>query len=140
MPHSNEATRQLRERYVEGLPAKWWVLEEALEVVLQSEHSEAEKTLRRLAHQVRASAASFGFTAIDRASIELEQAESKHELIRSAERLIADLRAAHVVESESTTTTQSLRLSGTGSEYGDFTWQAPATHSKGAKNTGQTFQ
>ena len=110
MPHSNEATRQLRERYVEGLPAKWWVLEEALEVVLQSEHSEAEKTLRRLAHQVRASAASFGFTAIDRASIELEQAESKHELIRSAERLIADLRAAHVVESESTSAIEVLLI------------------------------
>jgi len=34
---------------------------------------------------------------------------------------------------------QSLRLSGTGANYEDFTWNAPATASFGAFNTGQTF-
>jgi uncharacterized protein len=34
---------------------------------------------------------------------------------------------------------QSLRLSGTGTTYGGFTWNAPATSSFGAPNTGQTF-
>jgi len=34
---------------------------------------------------------------------------------------------------------QSLRLSGTGCNYEDFTWNSPATASFGAVNTGQTF-
>ena len=33
----------------------------------------------------------------------------------------------------------SLQLTGTGTTYGDFTWQAPADDSPGAVNTGQTF-
>ncbi len=43
--------------------------------------------------------------------------------------------------SELTTTPvgQSLRLAGTGKQYSDFTWQAPAASSAGQKNTGQTF-
>lgn len=45
-----------------------------------------------------------------------------------------------VVESESTSVGHSLRLSGTGNEYSDFTWQPPAAHTSGNKNTGQTFQ
>lgn len=45
-----------------------------------------------------------------------------------------------VSESDSTATTHSLRLGGTGNQYSEFTWQPPATHTKGAKNTGQTFQ
>src|SRR5262245_66588760 len=34
---------------------------------------------------------------------------------------------------------QSLRLSGTGTVYDDFTWNAPATATSGSVNTGQTF-
>jgi predicted extracellular nuclease len=34
---------------------------------------------------------------------------------------------------------QSLQLTGTGSAYGDFTWQPPAAESFGAINPGQTF-
>ncbi|HSF24963.1 MAG TPA: Ig-like domain-containing protein, partial [Blastocatellia bacterium] len=34
---------------------------------------------------------------------------------------------------------QSLRLSGTGCMYEDFTWNAPAANTFGAVNTGQTF-
>ena len=34
---------------------------------------------------------------------------------------------------------ESLQLSGTGSQYSDFTWQPPATDTKGAINTGQAF-
>jgi predicted extracellular nuclease len=34
---------------------------------------------------------------------------------------------------------QSLRLTGTGSQYSDFTWNAPATATPGAVNAGQTF-
>lgn len=45
-----------------------------------------------------------------------------------------------VSESESTPTGYSLRLSGAGSQYSDFSWQSPAAHSSGSKNTGQTFQ
>ncbi|HWS56281.1 MAG TPA: hypothetical protein VN228_19230, partial [Pyrinomonadaceae bacterium] len=34
---------------------------------------------------------------------------------------------------------QSLRLTGTGTTYGEFTWAAAAPHTSGAVNTGQTF-
>ncbi|MCO6511569.1 MAG: hypothetical protein J5I65_12325, partial [Aridibacter famidurans] len=33
----------------------------------------------------------------------------------------------------------SLQLSGSGSTYGDFTWNAPAAHTPGQPNNGQTF-
>ncbi len=33
----------------------------------------------------------------------------------------------------------SLQLSGTGTQYSDFTWQAPATATAGALNNGQTL-
>lgn len=46
-----------------------------------------------------------------------------------------------VIVSETATTTVgfSLRLTGSGCEYSDFTWQAPAAHSKGSINSGQTL-
>ncbi len=44
-----------------------------------------------------------------------------------------------VAETNSTTPGFSLRLSGTGSVYTDFVWQAPAANTFGACNTGQTF-
>lgn len=45
-----------------------------------------------------------------------------------------------VAEEGTTTDGFSLQLSGTGSAYTDFTWQAPATATPGAVNAGQTFQ
>jgi diguanylate cyclase (GGDEF)-like protein len=98
----NEAAGKLRQRYIEGLPAKWWVLEEALTAMVRGEHKEAEKTLRRLAHQVRGTAASFGFTAIDRMAFRLEHAEHEHELIAAAEQLVTELRTAYTSEALST--------------------------------------
>ena len=44
-----------------------------------------------------------------------------------------------VSESSSTQTNESLQLSGTGSQYSDFTWQSPATNTKGSINNNQTF-
>ena len=44
-----------------------------------------------------------------------------------------------VSESSSTQTDESLQLSGTGSQYSDFTWQSPATNTKGSINNNQTF-
>ncbi len=44
-----------------------------------------------------------------------------------------------VAEGSSTGANQSLRLTGTGTEYLDFTWQDPATASFGSINPGQTF-
>ncbi len=44
-----------------------------------------------------------------------------------------------VAESSSTPSGESLQLVGSGNTYEDFTWQAPATRSDGAINTGQTF-
>ncbi len=44
-----------------------------------------------------------------------------------------------VSELGSTPVGQSLQLSGTGTSYSDFTWQAPATETPGATNNGQTF-
>jgi hypothetical protein len=44
-----------------------------------------------------------------------------------------------VSENSGTPATHSLQLSGTGSRYSSFTWQAPATATAGALNTGQTF-
>jgi hypothetical protein len=44
-----------------------------------------------------------------------------------------------VLETSSTPTGQSLQLSGSGSQYSDFTWQAPATATAGNLNNGQTL-
>lgn len=44
-----------------------------------------------------------------------------------------------VSESSSTPVGDSLQLAGTGNQYSDFTWQAPAPNTMGAVNTGQTF-
>lgn len=44
-----------------------------------------------------------------------------------------------VMEPNSTPVGQSLQLSGTGSAYGDFAWNAPAAASFGACNPGQVF-
>lgn len=44
-----------------------------------------------------------------------------------------------VSEASTTTSGYSLQLSGTGSNYADFTWQSAAAHTSGNKNTGQTF-
>lgn len=52
-----KATRKLRPRFAEGLPAKWRVVDEALSQVRAGD-ADAEDTLRRVAHQVRGSAPS----------------------------------------------------------------------------------
>jgi endonuclease I len=44
-----------------------------------------------------------------------------------------------VSESESTATTHSLQLGGTGNAYAEFVWQTPRTSTFGQKNSGQTF-
>lgn len=44
-----------------------------------------------------------------------------------------------VSESSTSTVGYSLQLSGAGSVYGDFTWQAPATATAGSSNNGQTL-
>jgi predicted extracellular nuclease len=44
-----------------------------------------------------------------------------------------------VAEAGTTPAGQSLQLTGTGTTYGDFTWQPPAAHSFGLINPGQTF-
>lgn len=44
-----------------------------------------------------------------------------------------------VAESSGTTSSQSLQLTGTGTEDTDFSWNAPAANSFGACNPGQTF-
>ncbi len=42
-------------------------------------------------------------------------------------------------EGSSTPIGHSIQLSGTGTQYSDFTWQAPSANTKGALNTGQSF-
>ncbi len=44
-----------------------------------------------------------------------------------------------VSETSTTTVGYSLQLGGSGSTYGDFTWQTPAANTSGAVNTGQTL-
>lgn len=44
-----------------------------------------------------------------------------------------------VSETDSTTINHSLQLSGTGNTYEDFTWSAPASHSRGGVNISQVF-
>lgn len=44
-----------------------------------------------------------------------------------------------VSESSATTADESLQLSGTGTQYGDFVWQEPAMNTKGALNNDQSF-
>ncbi|WP_051138435.1 ExeM/NucH family extracellular endonuclease [Deinococcus ficus] len=47
--------------------------------------------------------------------------------------------AIAVSQPNSTAPGNSLQLSGTGNKYSDFTWNAPAAHTKGAVNNGQTL-
>ncbi|MFV8753375.1 response regulator [Nannocystaceae bacterium ST9] len=102
MTSVGEVAEKLRGRYVEGLPAKWRVIEEALDAMFQGERGEAEKTLRRLAHQVRGTAASFGLLEIDRAAHRLEYAEDRGALRDAAVELVGELRAAYMSTSLST--------------------------------------
>ena len=53
----------------------------------------------------------------------------------------AGMASTAISQSETGTgpTTYSLQLSGSGSQYTDFAWQAPRAHSFGACNTGQSF-
>lgn len=95
-----DATRKLRGRYIEGLPAKWRVVKEAL-TQLRAGDPDAHDSLRRIAHQVRGSAASFGFTDIDKAASRLEHASDGGQLGSAAERLITALRMAYDDESKS---------------------------------------
>ena len=44
-----------------------------------------------------------------------------------------------VAENSSTNRNHTLQLSGTGKQYSDFTWQAPASKTKGTMNNNQTF-
>jgi diguanylate cyclase (GGDEF)-like protein len=94
-----ETAKKLRARYIEGLPAKWRVVKEAL-VQLRAGDADADESLRRIAHQVRGSAASFGFTTIDRAADKVEHAANRDELGRAAEAFITAMRSAHDSESK----------------------------------------
>lgn len=96
-----DATLKLRGRYVEGLPAKWRVVKEAL-TLLRAGDPDADDSLRRIAHQVRGSAASFGFVALDKAASQVEHASDREALTQAAERFIAALRAIYDGESKST--------------------------------------
>jgi diguanylate cyclase (GGDEF)-like protein len=104
LPHT---ARKLRARYAEGLPAKWHVVEEAL-AALRAGEPEAEETLRRIAHQVRGSAASFGFVLIDKVAFQVEHAETRAALVRASEEFVAALHTAF--EAESTPTTRVLLI------------------------------
>jgi diguanylate cyclase (GGDEF)-like protein len=97
-----DAGRKLRGRYVEGLPSKWRVVKEAL-AQLRGGNVDADESLRRIAHQVRGSAASFGFVAIDKAAFKVEHATGTDELVRTAEAFIAALRTAYDGESKPVT-------------------------------------
>lgn len=96
-----DATSKLRGRYIEGLPAKWRVVKEAL-ALLRTGDPDADDSLRRIAHQVRGSAASFGFVALDKAASQVEHAGDREALTQAAERFIAALRAIYDNESKST--------------------------------------
>ena len=102
-----EATSKLRGRYAEGLPAKWRVVEEAL-AQLRNGDSDAKDTLIRVAHQVRGSAASFGFLLIDKAASRVEFAPDRATLDRATLGFIRALRIAY--EAESTPTTRVLLI------------------------------
>lgn len=96
-----DATRKLRGRYIEGLPAKWRVVKEAL-ALLRAGDRDADDSLRRIAHQVRGSAASFGFVALDKAASQVEHASDREVLALAAERFISALRAIYDSESKPT--------------------------------------
>lgn len=107
MSKLKDATAKLRARYLEGLPAKWRVVEEAVEQLRGGNH-DAVETLRRVAHQVRGTAASFGFVVIDKSATRVEHAEDADEVARQAEGFARALRAAY--EAESTPTTRVLLI------------------------------
>jgi diguanylate cyclase (GGDEF)-like protein len=102
-----DATRKLRGRYIEGLPSKWRVVKEAL-TLLRAGDSDADDSLRRIAHQVRGSAATFGFVALDKAASQVEYASNREVLSQAAERFISALRA--IYDGESTPTIRVLLI------------------------------
>ncbi|PRQ05379.1 putative diguanylate cyclase YedQ [Enhygromyxa salina] len=93
-----EAARKLRVRYIEGLPAKRRVVQEALTARSLGD-PEADGTLRRIAHQIRGSAASYGLLEIDNAAYRLEYAETTAELEQAAAELIVALHEVYRAES-----------------------------------------
>ncbi|PRQ05377.1 Adenylate cyclase 2 [Enhygromyxa salina] len=105
MSKVEEAARKLRGRYLEGLPAKRKVVEAAIQA-LRGESvakAEAQDTLHRLAHQIRGSAASYGFAQIDAAADELEHATNDASIFAAADALVRALAQAHAAESPRTT-------------------------------------
>jgi diguanylate cyclase (GGDEF)-like protein len=92
-----DATQKLRGRYIEGLPSKWRVVKEAL-ALLRTGDPDADESLRRIAHQVRGSAATFGFVALDKAASALEHAADRQAIMRAAERFISELRGIYDAE------------------------------------------
>ncbi|MFV8749395.1 response regulator [Nannocystaceae bacterium ST9] len=89
------AKQTLRARYVEGMPAKWAVLDEALDAWRKRRTPDPDDTLRRLAHQIRAAAAGFGFTKIDDAATRVEHPDDQYDFELASQSLIAELRQAY---------------------------------------------
>lgn len=102
-----DATQKLRGRYIEGLPSKWRVVKEAL-ALLRAGDPDADDSLRRIAHQVRGSAATFGFVALDKAASHVEHALDREALSQAADRFISALRA--IYDGESTPTIRVLLI------------------------------
>ncbi len=64
MTSISQARERLKIRYLDGIPAKIGVLRQALRQLRAGTDSDAEQSIRRLAHQIGGSAASFGFTEL----------------------------------------------------------------------------
>lgn len=84
-----EAKQRLRQRYIDGARTKILVLEESL--ALGVGHEETEATIRRLAHQIRGTAASYGFAALGELA-EATELAAIGDLESSARKLIGGLR------------------------------------------------
>lgn len=98
MSKLDAAADQLRARYVEGLPAKRAVLSEALDALRRHVSLDADKTLRRLAHQIRGAAASFRFTGIDKAASWVEHADDAYDLELMTQALIDEIDRVYASE------------------------------------------
>ncbi len=75
MTSISKARERLRSRYLDGIPAKVGVLRQALLPLRTGTDADAAKSIRRLAHQISGSAASFGFADLGALARATEQAE-----------------------------------------------------------------
>ncbi len=87
---NHKVMQKLRERYIESIPNKMDVFEQAITEFKAEQSEEALGTLRRLAHRIRGSAGGYGFPALGEKAGELEHTEVE-QIVEATQAFIQEL-------------------------------------------------